>query len=96
MEYKSIREKTTELLDTEVNQSLEEGWCLFGTPFYTGYHFVQPMTRGTDKPKNHVYRIDLKDCKNAKEMKQIQEAFLKDRIKIYDGNDKLIFKFNKD
>jgi hypothetical protein len=96
MEYKTVRQKTTLLLDVEINKSFLEGWKLFGTPFYADPYYVQSMTRGTDKPATHIYRIDLKDCKNFKEATTIQDAFLNDRVKIFDGNNKILFKFNKD
>ena len=96
MEYKTVRSKAPETFDAELNKAIGEGWELFGTPFFADPYYVQCMTRGTGKSVQHIYRVDLSGCKNIKEASKIQEALICGRVRIFDGNDIILFKFNKD
>ena len=49
MEYKTIRCKHIHDFDRNINQALQEGWQLYGNPFYAEAFFVQCLIKTNNK-----------------------------------------------
>jgi hypothetical protein len=51
MEYKTIRFKNIMDFDIQINKALEEGWQLYGNPFFADVFYVQCLIK--EKTKNY-------------------------------------------